>query len=427
MMRLPGRDRSSVPWPGDRPLFCSVGVLGASLAYKHRARLRIWVHSGILNAATLLCHLRPCRKAFLDDATTPTPRYQAVYKLLRRLRCDATTLEDLRANAASAEARDAFDSDHSVAKITRTWVPIEYAAEMWDGDALWICAPGVSTAKVAPTIIFLHGGLVSGRAEAELETAHQLSRAAHVRVLAVNYRLAPETPLPGATCDVLAAVRWLREELGVKRIALVGGCGGATLVLLALQRMAEEKAEAVQAGVAVSPYVDMDPTMARLPSVVDHAQRDASVSADAHRTVMTLAAPDPGSPDCNPCRGNWRGLAPLYLAAGGLEVLRDHAVIAFYAAKAAGVEVHLDLQPQLGHCFPWLARHGVAEGAEGLGALAFFLRGKLFGTHDFKLHQLPPTVADYVSRHAGAAADQGWMKKEGKRQAPPGPQDDYSI
>ncbi|MFD3265267.1 alpha/beta hydrolase [Phenylobacterium ferrooxidans] len=82
---------------------------------------------------------------------------------------------------------------------------------------------------VTPLLVYYHGG---GFAIGDLEThdghCRRMAAYAGVRVLAIDYRLAPEHPFPAGHDDCLAATKWAFDhasEIGVDptRIA-VGGC-----------------------------------------------------------------------------------------------------------------------------------------------------------------------------------------------------------
>ena len=95
-------------------------------------------------------------------------------------------------------------------------------------------------------IVHVHGGgYVLGSAEA-LEPIHRAMAAdLNCCIVSVNYRLAPETPFPGAVEDCYAALRWTfdnADRLGVERsrIGVMGESAGgglaAALALLARDR-----------------------------------------------------------------------------------------------------------------------------------------------------------------------------------------------
>ena len=96
-----------------------------------------------------------------------------------------------------------------------------------------------ATDQVTPAIMWIHGGalIFGGRS---LIMAYQLERylAAGYTVVAIDYRLAPETKLPGILEDVRDAYGWLRKtatELRIDptRIGIVGHSAGGYLALMA--------------------------------------------------------------------------------------------------------------------------------------------------------------------------------------------------
>ena len=69
--------------------------------------------------------------------------------------------------------------------------------------AEWIAVPGVDSGA---TIVYLHGGgYCIGGLDTHRPMLTHLARAAGARVLAVDYRLAPEHPYPGALHDAVNA------------------------------------------------------------------------------------------------------------------------------------------------------------------------------------------------------------------------------
>jgi acetyl esterase/lipase len=65
-------------------------------------------------------------------------------------------------------------------------------------------------AKSEPGIIlYLHGGAYAVVRSPATASSRQLAKACQMKVLAIDYRLAPENPFPAALQDALAAYQWL--------------------------------------------------------------------------------------------------------------------------------------------------------------------------------------------------------------------------
>src|SRR5215813_271937 len=86
-----------------------------------------------------------------------------------------------------------------------------------------------------PVLLWLHGGgFVIGSLDTHDSACRALSAQADCIVVAVDYRLAPESKFPAAVEDCHAALRWLAlhgSEIGadVKRIAVGGDSAGGNL------------------------------------------------------------------------------------------------------------------------------------------------------------------------------------------------------
>lgn len=96
-------------------------------------------------------------------------------------------------------------------------------------------------AGARPAILHSHGGgFIQGSARSGVPALQRLALELDCVIVTVEYRLAPETPFPGALEDNYAALRWLHNNataLGVDpdRIALMGeSAGGGHAAMLAI-------------------------------------------------------------------------------------------------------------------------------------------------------------------------------------------------
>jgi acetyl esterase len=81
-----------------------------------------------------------------------------------------------------------------------------------------------------PRLVFFHGGrFFSGDLVSHDAMCRSLALASGWRVLAVDYRLAPEHKFPAALQDACVAVRWAAATPGKTRIAVAGDSAGANL------------------------------------------------------------------------------------------------------------------------------------------------------------------------------------------------------
>lgn len=113
-----------------------------------------------------------------------------------------------------------------------------------------------------PAILYIHGGgFVLGRAADTVNGLQQLAREFDCVIVSVDYRLAPETPFPGALEDNYSALRWLYTEadrLGVDptRLVIMGkSAGGGHAAMLSIA--ARDRGEVpVKAQILIYPMLD---------------------------------------------------------------------------------------------------------------------------------------------------------------------------
>jgi epsilon-lactone hydrolase len=168
--------------------------------------------------------------------------------------------EEVRTLVAAAEspaaAREAVR--RVVGERVRRTVPDDVEIEaVSDGDVLgeWVTAPLDTDNRVG---VLVHGGAGTlGSPEESRELAARISRSAQARIFVLDYRIAPEHPLPAARDDVVATFRWLLTAgADPREIALVGESTGAALALGASLVLRDEDGPLPGTVALMSPVVD---------------------------------------------------------------------------------------------------------------------------------------------------------------------------
>ena len=222
------------------------------------------------------------------------------------------------------------------------------------------------------TMLYLHGGgyaICSHRSHRDLITRYAL--AGHMRVIAPNYRLAPEHPYPAALEDALAAVEALITQ-GVEPACLfIGGdSAGAGLSVATLLQLKDQNGPQLAGAILLSPWVDL--TLST-PSV-----QDTSGLCYLTRQILDRFAglytgdASASDPLISPVNGSLAGLPPLLVMVGDSELIRDEGVMLAERAKAAGVSCQLRLEPGMLHAWLGFAPL-IPDGAQAFDALATFV------------------------------------------------------
>ncbi|MCW5773805.1 MAG: alpha/beta hydrolase [Rhodospirillaceae bacterium] len=241
--------------------------------------------------------------------------------------------------------------------------------------AAWI---GDAALGDAGAILYFHGGgFQLGSVDSHRLLIEALAAAARCRVMAIDYRLAPEHRFPAPIEDTLSAYRWLESSgYAPDRIALAGDSAGGGLALSLLLALKARDAALPAAAALMSPWTDMEA------SGESYASRADADPIHQRPMIQALARSylgrtgNPSDPLASPLLGDLAGLPPLLIQVGDRETVLDDSRRLAARAHAAGVEATLDVWDGMIHVFQ-LYTAELAEAREAIGRLGAFLRRHL--------------------------------------------------
>ena len=292
---------------------------------------------------------------------------EAIDALWERRKASASqapqTLQELRAGFVPGDRLYPVPDDVLVTDVTAGGVP-----------AHWLTAPGADPGRV---LLFLHGGgFEFGSVRSDGELAARLGRASGMRVLFLEYRLAPEHPFPAALDDVLTAWRWLRTELDLSAssIAVAGDSAGGGLAVALLVATRDAGGPLPAAATLMSPTVDLTSSGA---SMTERAEQDpiSTPVMLGQFAADYLAGADPKTPLASPLFASLTGLPPLLIQVGTADLLLSDAERLAAAATKAGVDVTLETGEGLPHVYQLLL--GTPEAAAATEQIGKFLRTRV--------------------------------------------------
>ena len=250
-----------------------------------------------------------------------------------------------------------------------TFTPLEAGGR----PAEWVAAPGAGEQQA---LLYLHGGgYCIGSIKTHRLLAADLSRAAGVRVLLVDYRLAPEHPFPAAVDDAVAAYRFLLDAgFDRRRLAIAGDSAGGGLTAATLLALRDSDTPLPAAAALLSPWLDLSQSGESMTSRADvdpMVQREPlQRMADAY-----LAGADARMPLASPLFADLRHLPPLLIHVGTAETLLDDARRFAARASEAGVEATLEVWDDMIHV--WHAFGFLPEARDANARVGSFLRQHL--------------------------------------------------
>ena len=196
----------------------------------------------------------------------------------------------------------------------------------------------------SPALVFLHGGgWIYGSLETHDATCRFLAEEAQVRVIAVDYRLAPEAPFPAAVDDALAAWTWIAGHaagLGIDpgRIAVGGDSAGGNLAAVVAQQTVLAGTAAPAFQLLIYPATDFFSTSTSRETYAEGFYLSKAFMDLAEENYL-VGGEDRADPRLSPLHGEVDGVAPAYVVTAGFDPLVDEGEAYVEKLRAAGVPV----------------------------------------------------------------------------------------
>lgn len=206
----------------------------------------------------------------------------------------------------------------------------------------------------AATVMWLHGG---GWVICDLESHDAMCRLLAVssgcRVIAVDYRLAPEHPFPEPLDDCWDALRWVAGQYGERPLILGGDSAGGNMAAVCALRARDRGGPDLALQILVYPATDHETTT---PSYLEHGSGpETFLTLEDMDWFTAQYLPDPATrttPEAAPLRAeDLSGLPPAIVLTAEYDPLRDEGIAYAERLREADVPVTYDHYDDMIHAF----------------------------------------------------------------------------
>ena len=216
-----------------------------------------------------------------------------------------------------------------------------------------IYVPYGADENLGPGLVFFHGGgFFAGSVDGHEPLAQRLAAVSGVRVVSVEYRLAPEHKFPAPLDDALSAFDAIRagalSEYGFDggRLAVGGDSAGGTLSAV----IAQERRSSVAFQLLLYPLLQL--VEFKKPNARWQEGPLLSVTTLKEIRKHYLADDDPSDPRISPLyASDLKGLAPAYILTAEFDPLLDEANAYADRLSASAVPVELKHYKSVPHGF----------------------------------------------------------------------------
>jgi acetyl esterase len=213
--------------------------------------------------------------------------------------------------------------------------------------------------KPVGIVLDIHGGgWCIGNPESSDALNEQTAKKCNVVVMSIDYKLAPENPIPNQIADCAEVLRWVlqnaKKEFGTEKIVLQGNSAGAHLALASALKIKENGVLDPRIVGFNLIYGSYD--LSQTPST--RQVSDDALILNKHNldqfyknSVYRLNASDLQNPELSPLYANLSGLRPALFSVGTADALIDDNTFMTARWQTAGNKAILDIYPECTHLF----------------------------------------------------------------------------
>lgn len=208
-----------------------------------------------------------------------------------------------------------------------------------------------------PCLIFIHGGgWIVGDLDTNERTMRLLALQSGIRIVSIDYPLAPENKFPAGLDACVAVTRWVRKNalqwgIDPQRLAIGGDSAGGNLALATALDLRNAGENWLKFGLmiypALSPYADTQ-------SHRNFGQGEYGLSSDDMHYFWDAYLADEtqkNDPRANPLLADMHSMPPMYMVTAGLDALTDDSRKLEQKLKESGSEVDHQHYPGMIHGF----------------------------------------------------------------------------
>ena len=305
--------------------------------------------------------------------TTTSPQFRALVAAPYRTPdwdANPKTAEDWRALVATLAEKGAAKLPALRDKLGVTSEAVTIAGV----KAFVVQAKSIPQAHKDKLVLAIHGGgFVYNPGEAGTLEAILMAGFGGYKVVAVDYRMAPDHPYPAGLDDVVATYKELLKVNRPENVAVIGTSAGGNLTLALCLRA---KAEGLPQPGAIAPGTpEVDMTNGGDTLKTNEWLDNVLVSVEGYvGNARRIYAPnrDLRDPLLSPIFGDFRGLPPMIITAGTRDLFLSNAVRTHRKARAAGIDAALQVFEGMSHA-QYLFDADAPETKEAFTEIAAFL------------------------------------------------------